>query len=39
MTTEEIIKSYPYIESEDISQCLHYAAWLSEDPIELLAEG
>jgi len=26
MTTEEIIKSYPYIESEDISQCLHYAA-------------
>jgi uncharacterized protein (DUF433 family) len=39
MTTEEIIKAYPYIESEDISQCLHYAAWLSEDPIELLAEG
>lgn len=26
MTTEEIIKAYPYIEPEDISQCLHYAA-------------
>jgi len=39
MTTEEIIKAYPYIEPEDISQCLRYAAWLAEDRIELLAEG
>jgi len=39
MTSEEIIKAYPYIEPEDISQCLHYAAWLAEDRIELLAEG
>ena len=38
MTTEEIIKAYPYIEPEDISQCLRYAAWLAEDRIELLAE-
>ena len=39
MTTEEIIKSYPYIEPDDISQCLRYASWLAEDRIELLAEG
>lgn len=39
MTTEEIIKAYPYIEPEDISECLRYAAWLAEDRIELLAEG
>jgi len=39
MTTEEIIKAYPYIEPEDISQCLRYAVWLAEDRIELLAEG
>jgi uncharacterized protein (DUF433 family) len=39
MTTEEIIKAYPYIEPEDILQCLRYAAWLAEDRIELLAEG
>ena len=39
MTTEEIIKAYPYIEPDDISQCLRYAAWLAEDRIELLAEG
>ena len=39
MTSEEIIKAYPYIETEDISQCLRYAAWLTEDRIELLAEG
>jgi len=39
MATEEIIKAYPYIEPEDISQCLRYAAWLAEDRIELLAEG
>jgi len=39
MTSEEIIKAYPYIEPEDISQCLRYAAWLAEDRIELLAEG
>jgi uncharacterized protein (DUF433 family) len=39
MTTEEIIKAYPYIEPEDISQCLRYASWLAEDRIDLLAEG
>jgi uncharacterized protein (DUF433 family) len=39
MTAEEIIKAYPYIEQEDITQCLRYAAWLAEDRIELLIEG
>lgn len=39
MTIEEIIKAYPYIEPDDISQCLRYASWLAEDRIELLAEG
>jgi uncharacterized protein (DUF433 family) len=37
MTAEEITKAYPYIEPEDISQCLRYAAWLAEDRVELLA--
>ena len=39
MTKEEIIKAYPYIEPEDISQSLRYAAWLAEDRIDILAEG
>ncbi|MGA1841201.1 MAG: DUF433 domain-containing protein [bacterium] len=39
MTVKDIIKAYPYIEAEDITQCLRYAAWLAEDRIELLVEG
>ena len=39
LTVKEIIEDYPYVEPEDISQCLRYAAWLAEDRIELLAEG
>jgi uncharacterized protein (DUF433 family) len=39
MSSEEIIEAYPYIEPEDISQCLQYATWLAEDRIELVAEG
>ncbi len=39
MTMEDITKSYPYIEPEDISQCLRYASWLAEDRIDLLAEA
>jgi uncharacterized protein (DUF433 family) len=30
-TTEEILKAYPYITAEDISQALSYAAWRSEE--------
>ena len=26
MTTKEIIEAYPYIEPEDVSQCLRYAS-------------
>jgi len=39
MTSDEITKAYPYIEPEDVSQCLRYASWLAEDRIDLLAEG
>lgn len=39
LSKEEIIASYPYIESEDISQALQYVALLAEEtihPIELV---
>jgi uncharacterized protein (DUF433 family) len=33
-THAEILKSYPYLEEEDINQALKYAAWRAEE-IEL----
>ena len=30
MTTEEIMRAYPYLEAEDIRHALRYAAWLLE---------
>ena len=30
-TREAILKSYPYLESEDIDEALRYAAFLAED--------
>lgn len=33
MTKEEIIEEYPYLEVEDIAQCLQYAAYLAEEEI------
>ncbi len=33
-TREEILKLYPYIENDDITQALTYAAWRAEE-IEL----
>lgn len=33
-TTEQILALYPYIEAEDITQALRYAAWRAEE-IEL----
>ena len=30
-TRESILKSYPYIESEDIDEALNYAAFLAEE--------
>lgn len=36
MSTEEIIKAYPYVEAEDIEQALRYAAWLAEESVHPL---
>ncbi len=33
MSTGEIIEAYPYLEPEDISQALRYAAWLAEEAV------
>jgi len=31
MSTKEILEAYPYLEAEDVSECLRYAVWLAED--------
>ena len=33
MSTEKILEAYPYLEAEDVSECLRYAAWLAEDTV------
>jgi uncharacterized protein (DUF433 family) len=33
MTTAEILVEYPYLEAEDIAQCLNYAAFLAEEEL------
>lgn len=33
MTKEEILKTYPELEEEDIVQALKYAAWLSSEKV------
>lgn len=33
MSTEEILKAYPYLEAEDIKQALAYAAWTTEERV------
>ena len=33
MSTEKILEAYPYLEAEDVSECLRYAAWLAEDAV------
>ena len=33
MDFEDIIKAYPYLESEDIRQALKYVAWLAEEAV------
>ena len=30
-SSEEILRAYPYLEAEDIDQCLAYAAWRMEE--------
>ena len=37
MTTEEILKEYPYLEVEDIKACLRYAALLANEEIHPLS--
>jgi len=36
MTTEEIIKAYPYLEPEDVQQALRYTAWLADETVYAL---
>ena len=38
-STEKILTSYPYLEKEDITQALRYAAWRSEEREVLLAQA
>jgi len=33
MSANEILESYPYLESEDINQAMQYAAWLTEESV------
>ncbi len=37
MTTDEILKAYPYLEREDIKQALAYAAWTTEERVYQVA--
>lgn len=37
MTTVEILEAYPYLEAEDISASLQYAAFLASEEIYLVA--
>ena len=36
-SAEEILSFYPYLEKEDITQALQYAAWLTEEREAVLA--
>ncbi len=36
MRTEDIIEFYSYLEPEDISQALRYAAWLADESVYAL---
>ena len=33
MSVAEILQAYPYLEAEDINECLRYAAWLTEEAV------
>ena len=33
LSKAQIIEDYPYLESEDIDQCLRYAAYLAEEEL------
>ena len=36
MSPAEIIGEYPYLEEEDITQALQYAAWLADETVQIL---
>ena len=36
MTAAEIVKEYPYLEEEDVTQALQYAAWLADETVQIL---
>lgn len=36
MTAAEIVKDYPYLEEEDVTQALQYAAWLADETVQIL---
>ena len=38
MSYEEILRAYPYLELEDITQALRYAAWLAEERVYKVVE-
>jgi len=38
-TPEELLKEFPYIEREDITQALRYAAWLASEREVYLASA
>ena len=38
MTSEEILSDYPYIEADDIVDCLHYASYVMNNRNMLLLE-
>ena len=33
MSMAEILQAYPYLEAEDVNECLRYAAWLAEETV------
>lgn len=38
-SAQDILADYPYLEEEDITQALRYAAWLAEEREYILAEA
>jgi uncharacterized protein (DUF433 family) len=38
-TIDELLTAYPYLEGEDITQALRYAAWRSEEREVVLTGG
>ena len=36
MTAADIVKEYPYLEDEDVTQALQYAAWLADETVQIL---